>query len=134
MKLQPAAGPQRFENRGQARQRLRGVAPIARVDQEPLPDELGLLSDADGQRGAQLQPGGIGSLLDAELGKKRRRARQKQRANLGRREARELRLVAVDEPPAAPRAALRGDGHAGRAERIHVAEDRSLRDLEPARK
>jgi hypothetical protein len=98
-----------------------------------LPHELGLLAYARGQGGAELQPRGVRGFLEAELREQRGGAREEQRADLGRRQARQLRLVAVDEAPAAARAALGDHGHAGAAERVHVAQDRALRDLEARR-
>src|SRR5688572_22215349 len=46
--LQPLATPERLQYQWQARQRLGGVAPIARIDEQALPHELGLLAHAYG--------------------------------------------------------------------------------------
>jgi hypothetical protein len=58
---------------------------------------------------------------------------EEQRLDLRSREACELGLVAVEEPPAAAHAALRHDRHAGAAQRVHVAQDRPFRALEALR-
>ena len=56
--------------------------------------------------------------------------REKQRLNLRRCQPCELRLVTIDEPPSPAGASIRNDRHAGRRERIHVAQHGPFRNLE----
>jgi hypothetical protein len=54
---------------------------------------------------------------------------EKQGSDLIGRKAGEFRLIAVDEPPAPTRTAIRDNGYAGSRERIHVAQYSALGDL-----
>jgi len=91
---------------------------------------LGLLSAGSGERSLQLQPRGLRGRAQTERREQLRRMRAEQCLDLGRREAGELRLVTIEEPPAPTRAATRDDRHPGGAQRIHVPQDGSLGDLQ----
>ena len=101
--------------------------PAARVDVEPLRRAACALLQLGRQGGEQLQAGGGELAAEPELGGRA----DEERLRLVDVEAGQLRPVPALEAVAAGRAARRHDRNAGGGERLCVALDRALGDLEP---
>ena len=84
-----------------------------------------------GQRGEQLQQRRLAGLAQAQVGQDAGRRGEHERPHLRLVQAGQVGAVAVGQEAAAAGAALGVDGHAGGRERVQVAVDRALRDLQP---
>ena len=125
--------PHRVGERGEVRDRVARAEPRGRVEVEALDQARGAGTELAGQRGEDLQAGSGDDRAQPELRGRAGHAGEEERLRLVRGEPGQPRPVAVDELDAAVRAALGVDRHARGAERVDVAMDRALADLELGR-
>ena len=97
---------------------------------EALPEARGTGAQLRRQGGEDLQPGGRDDGPQAELGRRSGQPGEEDSLGLFLGQAGEARPVALDEPDATVRAALRVDGHAGCCQGLHVPMDGADRDLQ----
>ena len=93
-------------------------------------EPVGLLGERRRDRVQELVARGAGGRAEPEPVRDLRLADEEQAPRLVGGESGEVRLEAVDQLDPATRAARREDRHAGLAERLDVAQDRALGDLE----
>ena len=125
-----AALPDGLGDLGQVRHLLTGLEPARSVQMEPLEQAGGAPAQLRGERRKDLEPRGRDHRPETELRSGSRDPGQEQRIGLVRGHPGEPRPVALDEPDASVRAALRVDRHARDGERLDVSMDRPDRHLE----
>ena len=113
--------------------RVAGREPGRRVEVESLDEARGSGTQLAGERGQDLEPRGGHDRSEPELRGRPGHAGEEERLGLVRGEPGQPRPVAVDQLDPAVRTALRVDRDARGAERVDVAVDRALADLELGR-
>ena len=126
----PGPVPDRVRQGAQVRHRLARLEPLAGIEVEALDQPRGAGPQLRRQRGEDLELRGRDDRPETELRGRSRQSRQEERLGLLAGHPGQARPVAVDEPDPAVRPALRVDRDARRAERLDVAMDGPLGDLE----